>query len=252
MLLEREEKVRFLSKEDERQEKPDDTFDFFLYSALQDSRQLMIETLQNRDESISFRMAKVLALAHDIQNRIDTRRIFEVEELLERYRRPGADEGLKRKFQACQDQKKAECFWQSLPDLMGELETLDTVWRSRADERLRRLGNHSASEMIAKEQLMVYFIYTYFCGAVYDGDACSKVKMSIVSTLLIDRLWETTRLEKKRELTLEECAEIVWSFSRELEHSDLNLNHMEEMMQTKKTTSFEYLLSAVLSDLRKL
>ena len=38
------------------------------------------------------------------------------------------------------------------------------------------------------EQLMVYFLFTYFCGAVYDGDVLSKVKMSVVSTVVIREL----------------------------------------------------------------
>ena len=38
---------------------------------------------------------------------------------------------------------------------------------------------------IQYEQLLVYFISTYFCGAVYDGEAFAKAQMAVVSTLLI-------------------------------------------------------------------
>ena len=38
------------------------------------------------------------------------------------------------------------------------------------------------------EQLLVYFISTYFCGAVYDGEAFAKAQMAVVSTLLIHEL----------------------------------------------------------------
>ena len=41
---------------------------------------------------------------------------------------------------------------------------------------------------IQEEQLLVYWIYTYFCGAVYDGEIFAKVKMAVVCTLLIHEL----------------------------------------------------------------
>lgn len=97
------------------------------------------------------------------------------------------------------------------------------------------------------EQLMVYFIYTYFCGAVYDGDVLSKVKMAIVSTLLIQELEFAEQLSSGRVLTLEERTKVAWRYSRELEHSDLNLNHMEKMMKEREMVSLDNLLTVCCS-----
>ena len=85
MLLARTKQVSFLEKQDEREEEMDDSFDCFLYSALSDCRKLMFRILQERKLDIRIRMGRILALAHDVQNRIDARRIFEIEGLLERY-----------------------------------------------------------------------------------------------------------------------------------------------------------------------
>ena len=38
------------------------------------------------------------------------------------------------------------------------------------------------------EQLLMYFLFTYFCGAVYDENAFGKVKFAVVCTLLIREL----------------------------------------------------------------
>ena len=35
------------------------------------------------------------------------------------------------------------------------------------------------------EQLMVYFVYTYFCGGVYNENPYGKMKAAIVSTIMI-------------------------------------------------------------------
>ena len=40
---------------------------------------------------------------------------------------------------------------------------------------------------IQYEQLLVYFISTYFCGAVYDREAYVKVQMAVVSVLFDPR-----------------------------------------------------------------
>ena len=41
---------------------------------------------------------------------------------------------------------------------------------------------------IQKEQLLVYWLYTYFCGAVYDEKIFAKGKMVVFCTLFIEEL----------------------------------------------------------------
>ena len=265
LIMGRSEKVIFLSKEDLREEKEDENFDFFLYSALQDSRSLMIQILQDREKGIGFRMAKILGLAHDIQNRIDARRIFDIENLLERYGRAGADNKLKNRLQGYVNTERAAKIKKEMRMLLEELEVLDPEWtaqRNEWDKILDEVSEKTDSEAesgtdtfaavasqkeLECEQLMVYFIYTYFCGAVYDGDALSKVKMAIVSTLLIQELEFAEQLSAGRVLTLEERTKVAWRYSRELEHSDLNLNHMEKTMKEREMVSFDNLLTVCCS-----
>ena len=83
---------------------------------------------------------------------------------------------------------------------------------------------------IQYEQLLVYFISTYFCGAVYDGEAESKMQMAVVSVLLIHELLMAQWLKQEKVLELENVVETVYRYSRELEHSDPNLDLMERLM----------------------
>lgn len=290
MILGRKEKVRFISAEKEGQEEEDEEFDFFLYSALQDCRSVMMDILQDRDEPISFRMAKVLALAHDVQNRIDARRIFEIETLLERYQRAGANEKLKRKFASYNKKAERKATGKScgmteeqaavkgytaeeqavkamqrsrgLSGLLDELEVLDPSWPAQlecyrgvlygsgAEGYKKAVKQDSMMFETEREQLMIYFIFTYFCGAVYDGDAFAKVKMAVACTLILRDLWIADRM------LFENIAggtgmdaeptqarnRVAWRFSRELEHSDPNLDKMEELLNKREEASFETLL----------
>ncbi len=50
---------------------------------------------------------------------------------------------------------------------------------------------------IQKEQLLVYFVSTYFCGAVYDGQVFSKMKMALLSAEAIGEILKSALAEKR-------------------------------------------------------
>ena len=81
------------------------------------------------------------------------------------------------------------------------------------------------------EQLMVYFIFTYFCGAVYDDKILPKMQTGVVATLLISELSLAKWIEKGEKLSFEMFVDIAHRVSRELEHSDINLNRMEKICE---------------------
>ena len=86
---------------------------------------------------------------------------------------------------------------------------------------------------IALEQILVYFIATYFCGAVYDGRVWGKARMAAVSAFLVGELWKARWLKNEATLDISDMTEILYRYSRELEHSDLNLERMERIMERR-------------------
>lgn len=250
LILGKEEPVTFIQKEDDKEDPEDENFDFLLYSALQDSRKLMIEILQNREESIYIRMAKVLALGHDIQNRIDARKMFEIQEVLERYQKPEAGKKLAAKICKTSKNKDALLILEMQRCLLGmldQLEVLDENWAWDCKNWIHRFHAKIALENeqpgtisfihipeVEMEQMAVYYLFTYFCGAVYDGDVLAKVKMSIYSTLVWEAMVQVSSLDRK---------ELARRYSRELEHSDLNLNKIEELMNSREEVDFAVLMT---------
>ena len=93
------------------------------------------------------------------------------------------------------------------------------------------LNTYMPDYEIQYEQLLVYFISTYFCGAVYDGEGYVKVQMAVVSVLLIHELLLAQWLKNEKTLEMEDVIDTVYRYSRELEHSDPNLNLMEKLMR---------------------
>lgn len=83
------------------------------------------------------------------------------------------------------------------------------------------------------EQLLVYFLFTYFPGAVYDGEIYAKVQLAVYCVWMIWEIWMARWLKNEKTIDLEEMTELVYRFSREVEHSDLNLAAIEKILSKK-------------------
>ena len=254
ILLQMEKPPLYLTKEDDRSEAEDDNFDFFLYSALQDTRAVMFEILRDSSRNVKERLAAILAIGHDVQNRIDSNQVFDIQNVIEKYKNDQQGQKLHIRFQKfLQENPEKPCSDPELLSLLDELEVLDPTWPSLLKEYRGYLekgayGNEKLPTYKNEPALLIlteYFIYTYFCGAVYDGDALAKVKMSLYSVLVIFTLAKAAMFCMDT-FTLQDFGQIIWKYSRELEHSDPNLNKLEELMNESKQASFENLLMLIL------
>ncbi len=279
LILSCREPVQFLTAEKAGEEEYED-FDFFLCTKLTDARDLMIRLLQDRREPVSLRIAMVLSLGHDLQRRIRSGQLFLVDQLLERYGKEGAFRRMEERIKPYRvDKKSRSRLVRELFEIFGELELLKADWPQyvkRAEQGLAQeeeqfaageeaaqvtAGEESAAEWkkeiqdetsweIWMEQLMVYFVFTYFCGAVYDENAYGKIKLAVVSTLLI---CEITRgifadpSERSGKDLFSILTESAWKYSKEIEHSDVNLGRLERLFREKSCCGLENLLRVVLS-----
>lgn len=253
ILLEKKEPVKFLSFEKNGEETYED-FNYFLYSVLADARAVMLDLAQKRENGLGERILLVVGLAHDMERRIRENRLFSCGEVFDNYQSEQALRFVKESFDKYkQDFKKR---FESAGKLMRKLYRLEALkpdWRrvlTESEVRLYGMGadayrryceeyewwmdEHFPDWQVKCEQLFVYFVYTYFCGAVYDERVYGKVQMAAVSVLLIGELWKAAWLRNEGKLDLEDMAEVVYRYSRELEHSDENLELFEKMMEKTK------------------
>ena len=272
LIMGQKQPCRFRSVENGGEESEKD-FDEFLYSALQDCRKVMLTLAQDRSVSLQLRMARILALAHDVQNRIERNRVFEVETVLERYQRPQARELLDAKLcrfaEHSKQQRGARAWledwitvrWRML-DLFREFEVLDPLWTEDLQMYRRCLYEKGCATYLDQElqwterseeweteyeQILVYFLFTYFCGAVYDGDVMRKVQMAVESVLILSELGMAAWLQEGTLPTLEDRMRLAWRYSRELEHSDPNLAAMERVLGEWPEYGFEPMLLQLLA-----
>lgn len=235
IILENENIVKFITTEDDIEGTEDEDFDIFLYSALIESRKVIIEILQNRNEDIYVRMAKVLNLSNDIQEKIDNDNIFDIEDILDVYksRKISYNDNLKVGL------NKDRILY--ILNLLDELETLYNNWERDLNKWKNAIRDFSDKDFkspvvsdIELEQMMIYFVFIYFCLAVYDYDVLSKVKMAVVNTLIWENICKAEsfiqNFDDNNCIQKEAKLELAYRYSRELEHSDLNLDKMEDLM----------------------
>lgn len=247
-----EEPVQFIAMSDEEEDEEFEDFDFLLYTKLADAREKIIKVLQNRDIDILTRISVVLDLTQRMQDALDKDEIFKMDDMIESFGNMDsllefqreAEENVMGENEYCGNMRK-------IYRIFNKLEVLKSDWpeyvkkaemhlfgqgqRQYENNRQRfhkSIGLKSNSYDIWScylEQLMVYFVFTYFCGAVYDDNIIGKMQTAVVSTLLIQELAIAKWVEQGETLDFHGVVDIAHRVSRELEHSDLNLIRFEKI-----------------------
>ena len=263
MILGNKNKVTYKTSYREKKEEEYQEFDFFLFTKLQEIREFLMEVIQNRELSLEYRMALVLTSSHDLQGRITRGKLFEIDELLEKFRKKGFQEKAEKKF-AEYEGCPMEAFEtiKNIMENLHELEVLNENWPyflKECEERLYGKGEEyyiTQKEEFKKyykekeyeyEQIMVYFLFGYLSGAVYDENAFDKVRFAVVNTLLLREIDIAVWIKEEKQLDFCGQVDIVHRFARELEHSDPNLDEMEVMIGYQKEYSVDNLLYCIMN-----
>lgn len=252
ILMERLDPVEYITKDVLNEEETEDFGDFdpFLFSILEDARKEMIMIIQNRELPIKNRAMLVLGMAHDMQGRINRSEMFDCPSVIEKYKTEKAKNYVENHL-AQKDRVTEEKLTREMFDKLYKLEVLRDDWsdilhktqdmlfftmqENYAD--LRKIFVEWKKENpnidIHLEQIFVYFLFTYFPGAVYDGKIFAKTQMAVYCTWMVELLWMARWLMNGKQLNLEEMTELLYRFSREVEHSDENLIKLDKMLEKK-------------------
>lgn len=251
ILLHQEEPLHFTREEVPGEEEWGD-FDFLLHSQLEEARRVMISILQDRSLSIGLRFFLVCELGRELQDYADGEKLFEIDVLFEKYQSEEQKKSLAEKLEQLHTmQGKKQIYDYSLKNYiklyqleqlhdhweMHLNETEDILYRAGSDSYMEKkeaftewISNHLPDYDRWMEHLLVYFIQTYFCGAVYDGYIGAKVNLAVVSVHMINEMLMARWIRNEGFLDMEEVIQVIYEYSRELEHSDWNLEKLEELL----------------------
>lgn len=264
LILERDKKVTFQTVErDNGLDEEYEYFDFLLHTKLQEIRLYLLELFQNRKLPLPDRMAMALTSIHDLQTRIGSQKLFEIDDLLEKYKKPETLAYGRKKWEQYRKRSDIRSYlMHSMMYRLYQLEPLKDDWRDWLKDcetilyekispyeyqgYCQQFDKNQCDELYQYEQLLVYFLFSYFCGAVYDSDAMSKIKLIIVHTMLIRELHLAVWIKNGKRLSLSEKTDIAHRYAREVEHSDVNLRRMEHMVHEDPFFDMGHLLVCIL------
>ena len=204
-------------------------------------------------------MAMVFAFTHDLQSRIYRGDVAGMENVFERYTKVDAKARFKKHLPIYEGlPNPAKEFRKGMLRQFDKLEVLRESWPELLDWTLENVDNQELDEAwknskddadleIITEHLMVYFIFTYFCGAVYDEEAHSKMKFSIIGTLMVLETAKTLWAENPDEGRMAAILESAKRYSREVEHSDENIELLEKLSRREGVFGLDSLLTGILN-----
>lgn len=247
MILESEEPLHFIEEEDEEEDPLEDEFedfDFLLFTQLEDARKTLFQILQNRKIPFGRRLLLMLEMAEEMQYCIDENRLYDMDNLIASYAKKEYDGSREGESRFRELQKHFTVF--------GQLERLREEWSDILAEAHNTLFvNEEAYHQIRqefqkeysgcgagheqwqrfRENIVVFFLYTYFYGAVYDDWIYSKVALAVFSVSFIEEFVMCKWFLADKNISWWECVELAYRYAREVEHSDENLNILEEWLQ---------------------
>lgn len=264
MILGQKEPVHFLEEADEALEEEDyEDFDSILYDWLEEAREVLFGILQNRKLSIATRMALILNTADLAQKALDHGTLLELDLEAEIQDFLGRSQTIKKKKtetefleirkKMLKDLQKLEVLREEWPRILERLEQQlyaqdEGNYQQIRQEFCRQMqGTEEQKQQweIYKEQLLLFFLYTYFCGSVYDDMIYTKAVLAVFSVLWIEELAMDRWLFQGRKLEFQDLVEVAYTYAREIEHSDENLNLLEEFFDTRSIYRPEKLMKVL-------
>lgn len=219
------------------------SIDAELYFALMKARDKAYEILWNRKYSIWDRMSILVYYATDLQKNI--KKSDGIYKVIELYDEAYIDNALNAVRKECYrefdvyDQYRGY-FYNYLkqviikkewPDLVFSV--YDNVLVDGHSNLLKEFGKYYKGREYEFENIITYFTFRYFMKAVFDKDVLTKVKMGIVSTLLIYQC-DIAHWVVNGRLEFIDQVEITHLYSREVEHSEENFAALCKLFKNKK------------------
>ena len=208
IILSCKEPVRFLEEEDDLE----DDFEEF---DLEDTRDVLFSILQDRSLPLTLRMSASEQLTEQYQIRVEEQKEYEIDELLrnceahhqrkklqefvsESLAEKGIDAASLHRWarqieelQVLRGLERLRPEWDDVLDgaekwlYQGSEETYHKICEE-FHKAYGSLGSHKEEWENLGEQLLMFFVYTYFCGAVYDDMVCSKIVLCPLDTGISD------------------------------------------------------------------
>lgn len=219
MLLDPAYEFSIIETEDDLLDDPEEfeDYDFILFDKLDFARDKMLHIAENCNQPLQERLSQIASMALALQECYDQGDIFEMDSISSVA------------YSNSDNIKSTLDYSIESMDVLINMEVLEESWRDSiisAQEYWKRNSNDtqicksamfpdSNTEFIF-QKIFESLLYTYFCGAVYDGQIYARAMIAVQSTRWLMMLYYANHCM--------DLNSIIYLYSREVEHSDLNVD----------------------------
>lgn len=260
LILDSNKKVEFETDEDDEMVSAYNDISYELFVQLMPARKMALDIIQNRSITLEIRISLLISFVQEIQDKIDANKIYKIEEVREKYL---SEEFIENFIKQLDEYKnKEKCKYDNMHKYLQvyeSLEHIDENWPKIVDhvfeyfyilhndykfyiDKHKKFDEYYKEKEYEYEHLIVYFIFRYFMKSVYDYDICAKVKLAVVSYLIIKELDIVQWIDNKYKLNKNEQIDIMHMYSKDIEHSEENIEVLSELFETNKIFALKQLI----------
>ncbi|WP_300260994.1 flagellin lysine-N-methylase [Clostridium sp.] len=247
-----------------------DDEDFFDYgideevlSEFLECRNIIFNIIERKDLDLGTKAALALEFVKEVQNKIDLGDMDEILDLMEEYRDENFINTLIKELEGYKGKERIKhknlCEYLNIYKNIKHINSNDPLGLEKALKYFEGneefyLQKHKEFNEYYKENLykfkniLIYFIFRYFMKAIFDYDMSAKIKLAIISTLMIKELSVVRFIENNNEFTEEDMVEVSRIYSKDIEHSDENIENLQEIFETKEIFEVDEILAMLMND----
>ncbi|SDB40784.1 lysine-N-methylase [Pseudobutyrivibrio sp. YE44] len=228
MILEPDYEFDVDESEDETFDDPDEfeEFDLLLFDRLDYARDKMLQLAAAKELSLQDRMSLIAGMGLKLQRLYDNGAIFDMDDVDFDDEFDCAGTSALLSLEHCTN---------TMDVLLG-MEVLEESWRESIKYAQDFWKNHTLDFVAWKsamypeadvefkfQKILECLLFTYFCGAAYDGQIYARTMIAVQSTR-----WLMMLHGADKDASLQQ---IIYLYSREVEHSDINVNRLIEFFE---------------------
>ncbi|MGM8304527.1 flagellin lysine-N-methylase [Clostridium perfringens] len=241
----------------------DEGIDAEVLSEFLECRNIVFNIIERNDLDLGTKAALALEFVKEVQNKIDLGDMDEIPELMEEYRDENFINTLVKELESFKGKESIKhknlCEYLKIYKSIKHINSNDPLGLEKALKYFEGneefyLRKHKEFNEYYKENLykfkniLVYFIFRYFMKAIFDYDVSAKIKLAIISTLMIKELAVVRFIENNNEFTEEDMVEVSRIYSKDIEHSDENIENLQEIFETEEIFEVDEILPMLMND----
>ncbi|MDM0870805.1 flagellin lysine-N-methylase [Clostridium perfringens] len=241
----------------------DEGIDEEVLSEFLECRNIVFNIIERNDLDLGTKVALALEFVKEVQNKIDLGDMDEIPELMEEYRDENFINTLIKELEGFKGKESIKhknlCEYLKIYKSIKHINSNDPLGLEKALKYFEGneefyLRKHKEFNEYYKENLykfkniLVYFIFRYFMKAIFDYDVSAKIKLAIISTLMIKELAVVRFIDNNNEFTEEDMVEVSRIYSKDIEHSDENIENLQEIFETEEIFEVNEILPMLMND----